>query len=65
MTIDAKKCPICNKDNRCGNEQNQPSCWCSMESFPDEIFKLISDEKRNKACICKECLERYNQQIRI
>ncbi|WLR51933.1 cysteine-rich CWC family protein [Bacillus tianshenii] len=59
MTINAKKCPICQKENNCGNELGKPTCWCSEETFPEGIFALVPDEMRNKACICKDCLERF------
>ncbi|WP_019415546.1 cysteine-rich CWC family protein [Paenisporosarcina sp. TG20] len=58
MTIDAKICPICNKINHCGNELGEPTCWCSKQFFPKEIFKLVSNEKLYKSCICKECLNK-------
>ncbi|MGO4889208.1 cysteine-rich CWC family protein [Anaerobacillus sp. MEB173] len=54
-----KKCPLCNKDNDCGNERGEATCWCSTAFFPEGIFKLVPEKKRNKACICKECLEKY------
>lgn len=64
MIIDAKKCPICNKINHCGNELGEPTCWCSMESFPEGIFESVPNDKLNKACICRECLEKYKERIK-
>lgn len=63
MDINPKKCPICGQDNQCGNELGKSICWCSAESFPQEIFELIPEEKLRKACICKDCLEKFVKQI--
>lgn len=60
MTIDAKKCPICNKMNYCGNELGELTCWCTPQTFTAEIFKLVPSEKLYKSCICKKCLENSN-----
>ncbi len=55
-----KSCPLCGEDNRCGNVAGLPQgeCWCNKFEFPGEIFKAIPEEKLNKACICKECVEK-------
>lgn len=58
MTIDAKKCPLCDKNNYCGNELGDPTCWCTTQFFPKEIFELVPGEKIDKACICKDCLQK-------
>lgn len=63
MEISAKKCPICNKENKCGNELGTSTCWCSTESFPEGIYQLVPEELRNKACICKDCLEEYRWKV--
>lgn len=65
MKIDAKKCPICNQDNQCGNELNKSTCWCASESFPEGIFSLVPEEKLRQACICKDCLEEYKTRIGV
>ena len=56
------RCPICKKDNNCGNllqEEQYTPCWCTKVRFPSGIFDLIPPEQRGKACICKECVERF------
>ncbi len=65
MNINPRKCPICGQDNQCGNELGKSTCWCSVESFPQEIFELIPEEKLRKACICKDCLEKFAKQISL
>ncbi|MDQ0242483.1 hypothetical protein J2S09_000019 [Bacillus fengqiuensis] len=60
-TDHAKNCPICGRDNTCGNVAGMPhgSCWCSNEFFPKEIFGLVAPEQRGKSCICKDCLKEF------
>ncbi len=57
----AMKCPICNRNNSCGNPEGKSdmACWCGKETFPNGIFELIPADQLNKSCLCKECLEHY------
>ncbi|WP_416826329.1 cysteine-rich CWC family protein [Ectobacillus polymachus] len=57
----ANCCPLCGKDNNCGNISGKPhgTCWCNDESFPKEIFEMVPPEQLRKACICKECLTKF------
>jgi len=61
--IDPTICPLCEQPNRCGEEdpsnQVDGRCWCATEIIPREIFKLVPEEKLNKACICKKCLDKF------
>lgn len=52
-----KICPICGKNNNCKHGQGE--CWCGTVKFPKEIFDLIPEDKKGKACICKSCLEEF------
>jgi hypothetical protein len=63
MTSSGKFCPICKKRNKCGNVGKVVNCWCFNEVFPEGIFKFLSDDQRNKACICKECLDTYKGKL--
>lgn len=62
-SIDVKTCPICNQPNKCGQAVgfSHDLCWCAAESFPQQIFELIPPELVNKACICKNCLDKFKQ----
>ncbi|WP_379968169.1 cysteine-rich CWC family protein [Ectobacillus sp. sgz5001026] len=64
MSNCAAICPICGKGNSCGNVQGKAhgSCWCSNESFPEDIFKLVPEEKIRKSCICQECLSAFKRE---
>lgn len=55
-------CPLCGRDNRCAVQAGLPpaSCWCMKAGFPSGLLELVPPERRRKACICQDCLERFN-----
>ncbi|RKP46717.1 hypothetical protein D7Z26_24220 [Cohnella endophytica] len=57
-TTNANNCPLCGRDNDCGNLAGLPqgACWCSKAEFPEDIFKRIPADRLNKSCICQACL---------
>ena len=59
--VDAGLCPLCGGGNACGSVAGAPSgsCWCAGEKFPPDLFDRLSPETRNKACICRACLEAH------
>ncbi len=65
LKIDPTICPLCDQPNQCGKEdpshQIDGRCWCATEIIPREIFKLVPEEKLNKACICKKCLDKFRR----
>ena len=56
-----KMCPLCGKPNNClkGNK----NCWCNYVMIPKELIEKIPEEERGKSCICKECVDNYNQSL--
>lgn len=54
-----KNCPICGQENGC--ESGSENCWCYYTDIPKEIFKLIPEDKRGKACICLDCVEKFKK----
>lgn len=61
---EGKFCPICQADNRCGNlSGSKEPCWCSKEFFPSDIFNLVPADQLRKACICKDCLEKFKAKM--
>lgn len=58
MTAETRICPICGKDNGCTHNEN---CWCFKTTIPKEIFELIPEDKKGKACICKSCVDKYKE----
>jgi len=71
QTVQPKLCPLCAKDNTCGNllsnqlEKSHPvceaekklTCWCQDPNiqFPPELLQQVPDELKNKICICQSC----------
>ena len=62
--VDTTLCPICNRPNNCGKVDKTKGdlCWCAYETFPPEIFKQVTDDKINKTCICKNCLNQFKKE---
>lgn len=56
-------CPLCDQPERCGNPEADPGkpCWCYSAGFPKEIFELIPEGQRRKACICPDCLAAFKR----
>ncbi len=50
-------CPLCGKDNNC--QHGQKGCWCETVKFPQHVIDMIPEDKKGKACVCKSCLEKY------
>ncbi|MFB9254735.1 cysteine-rich CWC family protein [Vibrio agarivorans] len=63
-----KRCPLCNQPNQCGQpaDSNQP-CWCFNKDvqFPKGLLDSVPEEKKGKACICKQCADDYAQKNAI
>ena len=49
-------CPICGEDNNCLHNKD---CWCVEKTIAKELIEKIPIEKRGKACICKSCVEEF------
>ncbi|WP_245888297.1 cysteine-rich CWC family protein [Laceyella sediminis] len=61
--VNPAACPLCGKHNQCGNlsEQRIGDCWCRIEAFPAGLLEQVPSAYKNKACICKSCLDRYKR----
>lgn len=53
-------CPLCGNNNECGAHDDKP-CWCFSTGIPQALIDLVPAEKQLKACICKDCVDRFNQ----
>lgn len=53
-------CPICNEPNNCAMEVDKTAadCWCFQTYFPKELLQAVPPELKDKACICRKCVER-------
>jgi len=50
-------CPLCGKDNNC--QHGKDNCWCNSITIPKYILDMVPDDKKGKACICKDCIDKY------
>lgn len=63
MALNDKICPLCGEANGCqagtGNR-----CWCNDIKVPKELLDLIPSDLRNKSCVCRGCIEKFNSENR-
>jgi hypothetical protein len=61
LKINPALCPLCGKPNQCARLQGAPegACWCVAETFSAELLALVPAEKKGKACICRDCLQKH------
>ena len=55
-----RKCPICGQDNKCTRNEE---CWCMETEVPEELLSRIPEENRG-SCVCKSCVEKFNEEIK-
>jgi prepilin-type processing-associated H-X9-DG protein len=63
--INPEQCPLCGGPNDCllcRPTARQDRCWCVSEEFPGELLAQIPQPFRNRACICRLCVEKFRQQ---
>ena len=60
MDFQEKHCPFCKEDNKCG-VLTPSSCWCMKEKIPQELKDLLPLSKKNKSCICQDCVIEYKK----
>ena len=52
-------CPLCGQDNNC--QHGEETCWCFNYEFPQHVLDMVPEDKKQKACVCKSCLEKYSK----
>lgn len=52
-------CPLCGENNNC--QHGKESCWCTDVKIPKSLFDMIPEEKRGKVCICKTCIDKFQE----
>jgi len=66
--IAPERCPLCggvNDCQLCTISAYKGSCWCMNAQIPDELLATVPAESRNRACICRGCVERFHQTNKI
>ena len=62
-------CPLCGSANDCqlcSTAMHKGPCWCARVEMPDALLACVSEHFRNRACICRNCVEKFqNEQTSI
>jgi prepilin-type N-terminal cleavage/methylation domain-containing protein/prepilin-type processing-associated H-X9-DG protein len=61
---DPAVCPLCGETNgcqRCTPAADQGACWCARVEIPAELLARVPAALRNRACICRKCVEKFHQ----
>jgi len=58
-------CPVCGEPNQCAMaaDPNATVCWCEGVVFPEELLAQIPENAVRKTCVCKNCLDTYQESI--
>ena len=58
-----QRCPLCGELNCCEVAKGKPieKCWCNGQNIPHGLLMKLPAEQRGKACVCRACIEAYNQ----
>ena len=59
---DPGRCPLCGEMNECqlGSPGAYKSpCWCLSVEMPEELLARVPENLRNRACICRKCVTRF------
>ena len=63
--FDPAKCPLCGGLNRCllaSSVAYKGPCWCAQEEIPEELLARVPETLRNRACVCRGCVEKYRNE---
>jgi len=63
--FDPAHCPLCGQANQCllsSPAAYKGPCWCTREEFPAELLARVPEPLRNRACICRDCLEKFRME---
>ncbi len=59
------RCPLCGETNEC--QLCSPATykgpgWCLSAEMPDELLARVPAHSRNRACICRRCVESFHHE---
>jgi hypothetical protein len=60
--MDAGRCPLCGQPNDCqlcADAACKGPCWCAQLVFPEALLAQVPAELRDRACICRACMESF------
>jgi len=64
---DPAHCPLCGDPNNCQlctTLAYKGPCWCATLTIPDALIARVPADLKNKACICRKCVEAEHRQAR-
>jgi len=64
---DPSTCPLCGRPNHCSQCKSNPDaapCWCAEIVIPAELIAQVPAASRDRACICRRCVEAFHQAAR-
>jgi hypothetical protein len=62
QTFNPAHCPLCGGANACllcSPVAYKGQCWCAHEDFPAELLACVPENLRNRACVCRSCVEKF------
>jgi len=62
---DSSRCPLCGEPNDCAlctTGAAKTQCWCVGQEFPARLLARIPESSKNRACICRSCVEAHQAQ---
>jgi hypothetical protein len=63
LTVVDGECPLCGQPNGCKlctTAAYKGACWCMDANIPDELLARVPADFRNRACICRACVENFH-----
>ncbi len=60
--FDPTACPLCSSANACqlgSPATHKGPCWCARVEIPGELLARVPENFRNRACICQNCVEKF------
>jgi hypothetical protein len=55
-------CGGANDCQHCTAAAYKGPCWCTTARIPDELIARVPAEARNKACICRACVQQFHRE---
>ena len=61
------QCPLCGAANDCqlcSPAAYKGPCWCARVEMPAALLARVPENFRNRACICRDCVEKFQREQR-
>jgi len=62
--FDPAICPLCGGPNDCqlcSPAAHKGACWCAQLEIPEELLARVPVALRQRACICRSCVEKFHR----